>query len=600
MSAIFATGRVVEAPQDVPPVARILLDMKAIDNATLTAGLEMSKRTGRPLEVALNAMGRITKAQLIEAQCKAGIKPAVVRLGDLPEWDRLLTDKDGELEFSARDGSVALLTKAADDMRRSFMVYAAGSNQQRTHAVLAAAARHGYRVVGRIEVEPEFLNVLHATWDARHGSKSELVNRSEIQQEFDQLAYTAFKLNASDIHITGTRGQGQVHFRVHGELEHHSDMTEEAANALCATVYNTLAEAGSTKEGFNPSKTQDAVIERTFKEGLVRFRYSGVPIAPSGFDVTLRIIPIGVTTRRKEMHELGYSPDQCDELDRIFSYASGMILFAGTTGSGKSTSMANMLEKVAVERPGKKIRTVEEPVEYRIPGTYQTPVTRVNGDSSDFTVVLRQLMRADPDIIMVGEVRDHDTAELAISAVRSGHLCVSTLHADGAPICYDRLVGLGINRQDMASVGLVAGLIYQKLVAVLCPNCKIPADRHQANSPGDPIFRRLAKVVDSLDGIYFRCEVGCPRCDSRGVIGRTVCAEILRPTPNMLKAVSTGDSRELWRLWRATIKQGEPDCMTGRTAFEHAISKMRAGIVSPNAVESEFRYLDERPFEGIE
>lgn len=585
------------------PTGRLRLGEVLVQLGLATAeqveqGMAAAERTGRKIGDCLVSAGHISRADLFQALGRQGTMLTAERLQQLPDWDGLIT---GKLGSGDRDEDVAFIIYTHDPRKRAFAIMRSGTPRSRMLPYAAEVGRQGYSIAGEILVNPELMGVLFAQWDSRSGGEAATVSKSELQSEFDTMVYEAYRMGASDIHISASRGRAQIHYRVHGELELVRDLTEEYATELCSAIYNTLSERGSTKEGFNPRQTQDAVIERQFPEGMIRFRYSGLPLAPVGFDVTLRIIPIGVATRRKEMQELGYAPDQCELLERIFSYTSGMILFAGTTGSGKSTSMANMLEKIAEERPGKKIRTVEEPVEYRIPGAYQTPVTRVHGDSRDFLVVLRQIMRSDPDIIMVGEVRDKDTADLAIQAVRSGHLCVSTIHANDAPVCYDRLVGMGINRLDLASVGLVGALIYQKLVPVLCSRCKVAAtDIERDGGPTFTAVLRRVRAVNggSLDGVYFRHEGGCEHCGKRGITGRTVCAEILRPTPEMLEAIGTGASRRLWELWRAQISTTDPHAMLGRTAFEHAIWKMRAGIVSPLAVEGEFRYLDETPWEG--
>ncbi|OGU24402.1 MAG: hypothetical protein A2580_08675 [Hydrogenophilales bacterium RIFOXYD1_FULL_62_11] len=573
-----------------------ICDGKALERARTESVLQ-----GRTLVDQLFAQGDATRGDVIEVMLKQGLKPGTLeRKSDLPEWDVVLNDAGQKLGVgAARDPNMAIVANETGKNRRCFFFAGPAATQKGIQNAIAKVLPHGYRMGGVLQVTDELLKIVYNQWDLANQSGRRKADDSELQKEFDEIGLDAVRMKASDIHISVTAKGAEIKFRVHGELEYYRDITAERAHALCSSIYNTLAEQGSTKDGFMPEKMQDAVIERHFDVGMVRFRYSGLPIAPSGFDVTLRVIPIGVEARRKEMHELGYSGDQCDVLERIFSYSSGLILFAGTTGSGKSTTMASMLGKVAEDRPGKKIRTVEEPVEYKIAGVYQSPVKRLKGDKSDFLNALRQILRADPDILGVGEIRDGDTADLAIQAVRSGHLCVSSIHADSAPICYDRLIGMGINRLDLCSVGLVGGLIYQRLVQVLCPNCKTPADEAYM-APGDPMERvlgRVEKVLGSLDGIYVRNTEGCPECEQRGVIGRTVCAEILRPTQPMLKAISDGDSRTLWKLWRQQIDEKDDSKMMGRTAFEHAMWKMKQGYVSPESVEREFHFLDERPWE---
>lgn len=585
-------------------IGEALVHIGACTREDVDAALAVSKSSGELLGTVLLRQGKVARNDLMHALGVQRRHMRASKLAELPDYTTLLTAPSGELGLDRADKRFALLGED-DDGRKRFFVVQSESEQSPTlgQEAFIKATQLGWRFACRITAPPDVLEVLYAKAAPRQ-SKIEEGEESGMHRLFHDIGADAYRRNASDIHITVLGEEGTIAYRINGELEVQSNLTRERATALCAAAYNTLTEGGSVKTGFNPRTLQDAVIQQNYAEGMVRFRYSCMPLAPEGFDVTLRVIPIGVHMRRKSFTQLGYSPDQNETLERMFGTSSGLILFAGTTGSGKSTSLAHALMGVAEANPGKKIRTVEEPVEFRIPGAYQTPVVRMTGDNSDFTNVLRQILRSDPDVIMIGEIRDVATAEVTIQAVRSGHLCVSTLHADGAPICYDRLAGMGVPRNDLASVGLVAGLVYQRLVPVLCEHCKIPGDDLATSSLCDQRIRavisRVQKVNNgNLKNIFFRNPMGCKHC-VRGHTGRTVAAEILRPTPGMLDAIAAKDSNTLWRMWRSTISQGHPTIMTGRTAFEHAIYKMRQGIVSPTAVESEFRFLDEQPWQGIE
>jgi type II secretory ATPase GspE/PulE/Tfp pilus assembly ATPase PilB-like protein len=530
----------------------------------------------------------------------------------LPEWDIILNAAGQSLGDKENPRSTLLLALNEDlsaGKRQLFILtteQAISSNKYSSLMVKVMDA--GYRVRGvLIATDPSILDVLISEWSTKTTNKGEgkTVTTSEIHDQWDRIIVDAMRAGASDIHLAATMGRGEVAFRVLGEIEPQPyTFTEEQALELAASMYNTMVDVGSTASGFNQRVIQDAVVTRNYPEGSIRLRYSGLPVEPNGINVTLRLIPIGVTAKAKTPEKLGYSEDQCHQLERMFARSSGLILFLGTTGSGKSTSMANMLTRLVQDRPGKKLRTVEEPVEIRIPGASQTSVVRARKSDADepsneFIDVMRALMRSDPDYLMVGEIRDRDTATLAIQAVRSGHLCVSTLHADGAPLAYDRLSGMGVDRKDLASVGLISGLVFQRLVPVLCEQCRVPAARvEQPDGQLLAVMRRLRTYLGdrSAEGIYFRSHRGCSACGGRGVTGRTVCAEILVPRPSMLHAISKSDSTELWKQWRSQIDETRPDRMEGRTAFEHALWKMERGICSPVDVEKEFFFLDEKVF----
>lgn len=535
------------------------------------------------------------------------LSKVVTNVKDLPPWDTVLNAKGQVLGGRHQPTDTLVLGTAADaEHQRVFIVATPEASDGAGYAelILRLYEKH-YNVQTTLVADASVLKVVLNVYEASLSGGPQ-ADTSEMHSTWDAIIAEAHGLGASDIHMRAALGRCEFAYRINGDLEPKAkSFTQEQGVALAASMYNTMVDKGSTSDDFNPRAPQSASVTRSVSTGRLRLRFESLPIEPDGISVTLRLISIGVAAKRRTPQELGYAPDQAHALERIFARSSGMILFVGTTGSGKSTSMANLLMQLVADRPGKLLRTVEEPVEIRIPGAAQTSVTRGSGDGDEdaFSTVLRSMMRSDPDYLMVGEIRDSKTANLAIQAVRSGHLCISTLHADGAPIAYDRLVGLGVSRSDVASVGLVAGLIYQRLVPVLC-ECKVPA-RSVERTAHAAVLERLATYIaahrtdlesDYLDRVHFRNPHGCSRCKNKGVVGRTVCAEILIPRPNMLPAIRSGDSNELWRMWRETIATDDHARMTGRTAFEHALWKMSVGEVSPVDVEREFRFLDEDLF----
>ncbi len=511
-----------------------------------------------------------------------------------PEFDLLL-----EME-SGGGATIFAVGSRADVARRVAIMGSRPMYGSATHeSFVSYLASKDYRVAGFISDNDKRLGQTLAGYRSRNTVSSlRDSERVELHDLFDKIASEAIASGASDMHITMVSGKTSVVFRINGDLLQQNTwaLTQEEGLSLVRSMYNMVAEG--TRSEYLPNKMKDGVIERLYDRGRVRFRFSSLPVepGPDASDVTLRIIHVGAAAKIRTAQQLGYSQQHEEQLNRMFARSGGLIIFNGTTGSGKSTSMANYLMMYCKARPGKKVRTVEDPVEYIIPGAFQTNA------QEGFNLVLKQIMRSDPDVIMVGEVRDHETADLCLHATRSGHLTISTLHANGCLISYDRLAGMGVSRMDLASVGLVAGMVYQKLVKVTCPRCRLPArDVMRSPSAADAaVAERLHHYLQetdgsdaALDGIYWQSPSGCAHCRFTGYSTRTVCAEIFMPRPAMAPIIAAGDSLELNRAWRSTIDKNNPRSTDGRTAFEHALFKMRDGTCSPAAVEDEFENLTE-------
>lgn len=512
----------------------------------------------------------------------------------VPEFDLMI-----EME-SGGGKTIFAIGSRSDPARRVAIMGPSAMYGSATHeSFVSYLFSKEYRVAGFIVDNDKRLGQTLTGYRSRNSvSTSANSTHVELHDLFDRIAMEAIGVDASDIHVTMASGKTSIVFRVNGDLIQQNAwaMTQSEGLALVRSMYNMVAEG--TRSEYLPNKMKDGVIERMYDRGRVRFRFSSLPVEPGAesSDVTLRIIHVGASAKIRTARQLGYSAQHEEQLSRMFARASGLIVFNGTTGSGKSTSMANYLMMYCKTRPGKKVRTVEDPVEYIIPGAFQTNA------QEGLNMVLKQIMRSDPDVIMVGEVRDHETADLCLHATRSGHLTISTLHANGCLIAYDRLAGMGVARMDLASVGLVAGMVYQKLVKVVCPRCRIPARDIVMNpSPTDkPLAERVLKYLDetdgnnaALDGMFWQSSTGCEHCRFTGYSSRTICAEIFMPKPIMSPIIASGDSLALTRAWRATVDKSDPRSTDGRYAFEHALFKMRDGICSPAAVESEFENLTE-------
>lgn len=550
-------------------------------------------------------------------------KDAIQTLRDIPSYTEVLNREGGwYTRYADQRRFVAILVNtpgrawkdviaSQTDVRPEIHIVCTGRFHDQSHAMLgsimADMRKHG-AVNPPIIASINVIDTLH-----NESQKKAVIEETKFVEEdlgdvihsFDNICKRAIRAKASDIHfqINEENKHSQILFRQNGSIIVHSELSRERALNLVRAAYNSLADQDSRKDNFNQFEFQNARIPRSYNEGRVILRYASLPVSPDSLDVVLRILPIGMKDERiLGFDELGYSHWHKNQIERAFARSQGITIIAGTTGSGKSTTLKHALERLALDRPDAIIRTIEEPVEYEIRKTRQTPVVR-NKDGegeSPFAKAIKAAMRGDPDVLMIGEIRDEQTADLAVLAVRSGHQAMATIHAESALNIIDRMHGLKVDREDLASPGLLSALVYQRLVPVMCDHCKIPmkdSARHFAGKDEgrEKTIKRLHTLLDgkTSNHIYMRNPTGCPHCGHTGKASRTVCVEVVRPSMDLLQAFRDGNTLEALKLWRSTVKHGEPENYSGRTAFEHGLFKMFNGQICPSDIEHSFNWLDE-------
>ena len=316
-------------------------------------------------------------------------------------------------------------------------------------AILSAqreSATNGSAVLP-VDAESDGLDDLHAQ-----------ANQAPVIKLVNSLLIDALRTQASDVHVESTASGLRVRFRLDGVLQDISNLARQYQSAVISRI--------KIMAGLNIAERrlpQDGRARLRLADREIDLRVSTLP-SLHGEGVVLRILDHGATAR--DLADLGMAADVEARFNKLVSRSSGIILVTGPTGSGKTTTLYGALTRV--NRPGIKIDTVEDPVEYQIEGVTQIPVNRKAGFT--FASALRSILRHDPDVIMVGEMRDRETAELAIQAALTGHLVLSTLHTNDAPGGVTRLVNMGIEPYLVAAT--VQAILAQRLVRVLCTQCK--------------------------------------------------------------------------------------------------------------------------------
>lgn len=384
-------------------------------------------------------------------------------------------------------------------------------------------------------------------------------NDSHVVHIVDWLWEYAFEQRASDIHIEPRRDAGLVRFRIDGVLHQVYAIPTPVLVAMTSRI-KLLARM----EIVEKRRPQDGRIKTVAPGGdEIELRISTMPTA-FGEKIVMRIFTPEVLVR--DFTELGFTSDDRERWGRMIKEPNGIILVTGPTGSGKTTTLYSSLKQLAT--PEVNVCTVEDPIEMIEPLFNQMQVQPSIG--VDFAHGVRTLMRQDPDIIMVGEIRDRDTADMAIQAALTGHLVLSTLHTNDAPTAVTRMLDLGMPSYLINSTLL--GVMAQRLVRTLCPHCKAPGE-----PPDDESWRAITAPWRADKPSHVMSPVGCVECRMTGYRGRIGLYEIMLMSPALRKLVgeATDDSKLREQAYKEGMKplrvSGAMKIASGFTTAEEVI-----------------------------
>jgi len=345
-----------------------------------------------------------------------------------------------------------------------------------------------------------------------------LASEAPVVRLVNLLLVEALDARASDVHLEGYADQLRVRYRVDGVLQDAPSPPRDLAPAVISRL-KIMADLDIAERRV----PQDGRIRLTLRDREVDVRVSTIPIL-HGESVVLRLLD--KERGRIGLEGLGMGADTLAAFVRAIERPHGIVLATGPTGSGKTTTLYAAVERIRTGR--EKILTVEDPVEYELPGVAQMPVHEKVGVT--FASALRALLRQDPDVMLVGEIRDEETAEIATHAALTGHLVLSTLHTNDAPTALTRMLDLGVAPYLVAST--VEAVLAQRLVRVICSACREPVDLDAA---AQDLFGRSGSLPPHL----FRGR-GCEQCRGTGYRGRAGIYELLIMDDEMRAALQRG------------------------------------------------------------
>lgn len=379
-----------------------------------------------------------------------------------------------------------------------------------------------------------------------------MASEAPIIKLVNHILYQAVKRDASDIHIEPFEKELQIRYRVDGVL--HTVMTPpKRAQAAIISRIKIMANLNIAEKRL----PQDGRIQIKIADKPIDIRVSVLPVV-YGERVVMRLLDQSKTFA--SLQQLGFSERDFKIIMHSIEQPNGIILITGPTGSGKTTTLYAILGKL--NKPEVNIITVEDPVEYQVAGIGQVQVKESIGLT--FAAALRSILRQDPDIIMIGETRDQETAQIAIQAALTGHLVLSTLHTNSAAASITRLIDMGIEPFLIASTLLC--MVAQRLVRKLCPFCK------KEYKPDPDLLRRLGISPTEAHHIKFYEAVGCEECSNTGYKGRMALFEIMLMSGQIARL--TMERADAALIQKAAVKEG----MT--LLLEDGIRKVKMGLTT--------------------
>jgi len=562
----------VSAGDRLEALSSVLLERGLVDDKTLERARRVAGETGQRLDAVLTQLGLVSERGLAEALAAFLGLPLVTadRYPDAP----LLVDR-----LKARFLRKAHALPIAVEADRVILAMADPLDQFTRTAVAAATGRKvAIEIALPIELDAA-LNRLYpdagaAQAEAHAGGSDEpleedaerlkdLASEAPVIRLVNQMIARAVETQASDIHIEPFEDRLRVRYRYDGVL-HEAEAPPTRLTAAITSRIKIMARLDIAERRL----PQDGRLKLAVRGQEVDFRVSTIP-SLYGETVVLRVLDR--TAVEFDYAKLGLPPKVTADLQRLLELPNGMVLVTGPTGSGKTTTLyTGLLNLNSIAR---KIVTVEDPIEFQLTGINQIQVKPQIG--LDFANLLRSILRQDPDVIMIGDIRDLETAQIAVQASLTGHLVLSTLHTNSAAATVTRLRDMGL--EDYLITAVIKGVLAQRLVRRLCPHCKRPAE-----APPEMIERFGLERRTTVRPITLFHAVGCPQCRGTGYRGRQAIAELLIPNDEIERLIfARADHSQIERAavaggMHSMFDAGIDAALDGITTVEEVVRSIRA------------------------
>lgn len=448
--------------------------------------------------------------------------------------------------------------------------------------VLKEAKRRGYEfpTVREISV-PEILKIYEEL-----GTGVEAVGTIDIQRQADIAAIlrSAAAQNATDVHIRVLRQYTELRIRVFGRMKDFGTRRRDEGMAIMKAVFAVASDTKGASSELSSQQGALTPVSGLLPPGveLVRLQYSATSEGRGSLVMRLKYESQSVDA---DIDSLGYDKGHIRDIAVMRRRTNGLYILSGKVSSGKSTTLQRVMNRMYIEKKGEiATYTIEEPIELEIPSAIQVAVKPGANGGDGFADAIKDALRSDPNVIVLGEIRSRETASLAVESVMTGHALWSTIHASSALGIMDRLLDLDVPRWKIGEPSVVRGLAYQRLVGVICRDCRITFADGMLSGEIDPdLADRVSEILGKSPFELFLRGPGCDCCFN-GLKGRTVVAETVLTDSHLLDLFLAEKRSEMRRYWVTSRDQGG---LGGTPVMHHALIKVAAGLCDINEIEEE-------------
>jgi type II secretory ATPase GspE/PulE/Tfp pilus assembly ATPase PilB-like protein len=455
--------------------------------------------------------------------------------------------------------------------------------------VIDKARRLGLRLTEVKELKTNIIERVYAGVEPKKASVNWKSLDLDRQKSLARIISEASQLGASDVHIRVLESHTEVKVRVNGRMRELGNEPASDGQEMIRAAF--AVSTGQGASGTDSTFQQGAMFQKSglLPDNVEMLRLQYTPTSDQRGALVMRLKYVGKNTDT-DVDSLGYSQQQSIDLKNMRLKTNGMYIFAGKVSSGKTTTLQRCLNAMYLDKKKEiSIYAAEDPKELELLGAIQAQITAGQSANDAFKMAMKAALRSDPNVIVLGEIRSEELTSMAVEAAKTGHALWSTVHAGSALGILNRLINLGADREDLKDPRTVGGLIYQRLIGVLCQNCKITLPTAvQSDQVEEDLALRLVKLTAQNPHEIFCRGPGCSSC-FMGLSGRTVVAETIRPDARLLETYMDSSRIEAERYW---IKPKAEGGLGGAPVMHHALVKVGAGIVDINEVQEEVDLLE--------